>query len=170
MSGSLFALALLLLQAPASASVIGSPVNLTQVQGMNVSTSGVVDAPGTIRVYNVAPGGSSGGGSVYVASGTISILGAPIARNVPVETSTSATTFSIQLLPPNAYRIALECSTSCTNTDVLYIGWGTIAASIASAPIPPCSSWQPPAVSTVALQFIANTSTQTINCTEYKNQ
>ncbi len=41
-----------------AAAPIGSPVNLTQIAGVVPSTSGVVDAPGTLRVYNVAPSGT----------------------------------------------------------------------------------------------------------------
>ena len=155
----------------ASASVSGSTVTVYQGGSWTITASTIV-AQG---VYYSTP-------QVIASSGSSSLLidvqgnqytrdvGAPLARNVPVQTSTAASTFSIQLLAGNANRVALECNTGCSNTDVLYTNWGTVSASTNSAPTPPCSSWQPPAVSTVAIQFIANTSTQTINCTEYNNQ
>jgi hypothetical protein len=99
-------------------------------------------------------------------------VGAPLARNVPVQTQCSCTTSSSQCIAANANRVGLEADNNANQATpaTVYINWGSIAATNTMKQIPSGGSWQPPAVSTVAVQCLSASGTQLVNVIEYNNQ
>lgn len=88
-------------------------------------------------------------------------------NGVPVQTRATCTTSSGLMLAANANRIGLECDTDVGNTDRLFTKWGAASATNTDKRIETGASWQPPIVSTVAVQCISNSGSQIINCLEY---
>lgn len=109
-------------------------------------------------------------GTVSVSGSTMTVLGMGRSNGVPPYTRFSLTNVSSQMLPANANRVGLECELDCDATTRVYHAWGASAATNTSQRLEVCGSWQPPASSTVAIQGIAVSGTQTGGCTEYLNQ
>lgn len=104
-------------------------------------------------------------------AGTFAVQTSPFQNNgVPVKTRVSCTTSDAQAIAANANRVGLEADADLGNTDRLFVKWAentAIATANTDKRIEAGSSWQPPAVSTVAIRCLSNSGTQVITFIEY---
>jgi hypothetical protein len=90
------------------------------------------------------------------------------AVGTPVVSSAPVAGVDTVILEANANRVGVECESSCTNTDRVFLNFGA-AAEAKHKPLEACSSWQPPpgVRVTSSIHGIANSGTQAIVCVEY---
>lgn len=158
---------------PAGSNTIGA-VNIASQVGGAINVVSTMPAQGT---YNIPPLTLAGGttasiqldvqGNIYSRQ-----IGAGFSRGVPVVTRVGCTTSSGQLLAGNANRVGLECDSDAApdNTDKVFIRQGAVAATNNDKRLEIGASWQPPTVSTVAVQCVSKSATQNVTCIEYNNQ
>lgn len=170
----------------AASTFIGNTINIGSFGGTNVSLgskTGASSIPVVIAsdqagvpvtgtfFQGTQPVSFPAGSTIGLTPGTSVYISGNAARGVPVQTVVGCTTSSGLLLAANANRVGLECDSDCDNTaGRVYVNFGSAAATNTMKRLENCSSWQPPMVSTVAVQCLASAGTLSIRCTEYNNQ
>lgn len=145
--------------------VIGT-VNVSA--GQSIATTNA----GTFAVQNNAatPAGTNNIGTV--TGSTITVSGMPKCGGVPVQTAVGCTTSSAQLIAGNANRCGLEIDADAApdNTDKVFLNYGSVSATNSMKRLELGASWQPPVISTVAVQCLAKSGTQNVRVVEYNYQ
>jgi hypothetical protein len=137
--------------------IIGT-INVAAGQSIAVTNTGTFAVQATLAAGSTVSGSS------------VAVVGMGRAFGVPVQTQVTATASSGALVAGNANRVGIEIDAACSNTQNVFINWGSVAATSAMKFIAPCSSWQPPVSSTVAIQVISASGSQVVNVIEYNNQ
>lgn len=170
----------------AGTTFIGGVFNLAQVGGASITLGSKTSAnslpvviasdQGAIAVTGTFFQGtqpvSFGQGNIFSVSlssisSVVAQLGMPHSNNIPTQTAVGCTTSSGQLLAGNPNRVGLECDSDANNTDRVFLNYGTVAAANTMKRLELGASWQPPVVSTVAIQCLSASGTQNIRCIEY---
>lgn len=136
--------------------------NQVQIGGVTVSVGAGNSDTGTQRVVLASNQAAVAVTMTPFTTGSISG-----GLGVPTRTRVTCTTSSGQVVAGNANRVGMECDTDIGNTDRIHVAWGAAAATTSDKRLELGASWQPPVVSTVAVQCLAASGSQVINCTEY---